>query len=172
MALGVPTRGSGIAKPSESGMQKFIPRRSAPARALPVEGPAKDQVCRAVLVGGQAPQPMVNQHRLANTGPGHDANHVDLPGPATDQGPGIGPSRARTPSPPRAQRPLRPPRATGPPRFAPVPVTPATPELRLTNREKNFYVSSMRDCTPASMALSNRPHVPRNSATRHSPTPL
>src|SRR5580704_18715464 len=67
-----------IAKPSESSVQKFIRRRSAPARALPVEGPAKDQVRRTVLVGRQSPQPVVNQRGFAHAGPGHDADHVDL----------------------------------------------------------------------------------------------
>src|SRR5271166_4170017 len=65
-----------ISKPTESCVKKFICGRSASACPLPVERPPKDQVRRTVLVGCQAPQPVVNERGLPDTSPGNDCNDI------------------------------------------------------------------------------------------------
>src|ERR1700759_1335436 len=67
-----------ISKPSERRIKKFICRRSLPTAALPVEGPAKNKLCRTIIVNSHLSQPMVNERRLPDTGPGNDRNDIYL----------------------------------------------------------------------------------------------
>src|SRR6516162_4589403 len=67
-----------ISKPSESRIKKFIRGRSLPTAALSVEGPAKNKLCRTIMVSSHPSEPMVDQRRLSNTGPRHDCNDVDV----------------------------------------------------------------------------------------------
>src|SRR6516162_11678529 len=67
-----------IAKPSECSVQKFICRRSTPASALPVEGPAKNELRRAILFSSHASEPMVDQRGFSDSAPGNDGNDVGI----------------------------------------------------------------------------------------------
>jgi len=62
-----------ITKPTESSVKKFIRGRRAPTGALSVEGPAKDELRRAIVVSSHPPEPMVNQRRLPDASPGDDS---------------------------------------------------------------------------------------------------
>src|SRR5271165_7508825 len=68
----------GITKPSESGIEKFICRRSAPTGALSVKRPAKNQLRRTVFFSSHSSEPMVNERGLTDPGPGNDCNDVDI----------------------------------------------------------------------------------------------
>src|SRR5215469_8442798 len=67
-----------VAKPVKSGIKKFICRRSVPAGALSVEGPAKDEFRRAILFSSHPPKPMVDECGLSDPSPGNDGNDVDF----------------------------------------------------------------------------------------------
>ena len=68
-----------IAKPSQSGIQKFIGRGSVAAGALSVERPAKYQLRRTILFSSHSSEPMVDQRRFSDSAPGHNGDHIDLP---------------------------------------------------------------------------------------------
>src|SRR5262249_10739973 len=75
-----------VTKPTECGVDKFIRGRSTSARTFPIERPAKDQLRRTVMISSHPPEPMVNERRLSDTGPGNDCNDIDIPvGPCTIQ---------------------------------------------------------------------------------------
>src|SRR5215469_13944218 len=65
-----------IPKPSESSVKEFICRRSVPAGALSVERPTKNKLCRAIVVSSHSSEPMIDDCRLPDTGPGHDGNDI------------------------------------------------------------------------------------------------
>src|SRR6516225_3134775 len=67
-----------ISKPFESSVKKFISRRSLPTAALSVKGPAKNELCRTILFSSHPSEPMVDERRLPDPGPGNDGNHVDV----------------------------------------------------------------------------------------------
>ena len=67
-----------ISKPSESRIKKFICGRSLPAAALSVEGPAKNKLRSTIMFGSHPSEPMVNERRLPDTGPGNDRNDIYL----------------------------------------------------------------------------------------------
>src|SRR6516225_11592171 len=67
-----------IAKPSESGINKFICRGSAATGALSVKRPAKNQLCRTIMVSSHPSEPMVNERGFPDPGPGNDGNDVDF----------------------------------------------------------------------------------------------
>src|SRR5271165_2644150 len=67
-----------IAKPSESSVKKFICGRSLPAAALPVEGPAKNELRRTIMFSSHPTEPMIHQRRLPNTSPGNDCHDIYL----------------------------------------------------------------------------------------------
>src|SRR5215471_1097670 len=67
-----------VSEPGQSRVKKFICGRSAPAGALSVEGPAKNQLRRTVMLGSHQPEPVVNQRGLSNPGPGNDCYDVDI----------------------------------------------------------------------------------------------
>src|SRR6516162_630485 len=67
-----------ISKPVESRINKFIGGRSLSTTSLSVEGPAKNELCRAILFGSHSSEPMVNERELPNTGPCNDCNDVDI----------------------------------------------------------------------------------------------
>ena len=67
-----------IAKPSESRIKKFICRRSAPTGALSVKRPAKNQLRRTVFFSSHSSEPMVNERRLTDPGPGNDCYHINI----------------------------------------------------------------------------------------------
>src|SRR5580700_1464345 len=67
-----------ISKPVESRIKKFICGRSFPTAALSVEGPTKNKLCRTVAVSSHPSEPMVNERRLPDTGPGNDCHDVYL----------------------------------------------------------------------------------------------
>src|SRR6516225_5689653 len=67
-----------ITKPTESRVKKFVCGRSICTGAPSVERPAKNKLCRTIMVGSHPPQPMVNQGRFPDTGPGNDGNDVDI----------------------------------------------------------------------------------------------
>ena len=50
-----------ITKPKESSVQELISGRRTLASALPIEGPAKHQLRRAILFSGHLAEPMVDQ---------------------------------------------------------------------------------------------------------------
>src|SRR5215469_273408 len=68
----------GIAKPSESRIQKFICGRSLPTAALSVQGPAKDKLRRAIMFSSHLREPMVDQCGLSDPSPGNDRNDIDI----------------------------------------------------------------------------------------------
>ena len=49
-----------ISKPSESSVNKFIRGGGASAATLPVEGPAKNELSRAIMFRSHSPKPMVD----------------------------------------------------------------------------------------------------------------
>src|ERR1700757_364697 len=61
-----------VAKPGQSGIKKFICRRSTPTSTMPVEGPTKNELCRTIVVSSQPSEPMVNERGLPDTRPGND----------------------------------------------------------------------------------------------------
>src|SRR3974377_2420702 len=65
-----------ISKPIESSVKKFIRRRSLPAAALSVKGPAKNELCRTIVLSSHPPEPMVDQRRLPDPSPGNDGNDI------------------------------------------------------------------------------------------------
>src|SRR5271168_1582247 len=67
-----------ISKPNESRIKKLICGRSLPTAALPVEGPAKNKLCRTIVVSSHPSEPMVNERGLPDTGPGNDRNDIYL----------------------------------------------------------------------------------------------
>src|ERR1700745_2716948 len=67
-----------IAKPSKSRIKKFICRRSVPAAALSVEGPAKNKLCRTIMVSSHPSKTMVNERGLSDPSPGNNCNDVDI----------------------------------------------------------------------------------------------
>jgi len=67
-----------ISKPSKSRVKKFVCRRSVPTGALSVEGPTENKLCRTIMVSSHPLEPLVNQRRLPDAGPGDDSNDVDI----------------------------------------------------------------------------------------------
>src|ERR1700730_10059972 len=67
-----------VTEPTESSVKKFICGGSVPTRALSVEGPAKNELCRTIMVSGHPADPMVNESRFSNPSPGNDCNDVDI----------------------------------------------------------------------------------------------
>src|ERR1700752_4042476 len=67
-----------ITKPSQSSVQKFICGRSAPTRALSVEGPAKNELRGTIMFSSHPPEPMVEEGRLPDTSPGNDYDDIYL----------------------------------------------------------------------------------------------
>src|SRR6516225_288037 len=67
-----------ISKPSESRIKKFIRGRSLPNGALSVEGPAKNKLCRTIMVSSNPSKPMVNERGLSDPSPGNNCNDVDI----------------------------------------------------------------------------------------------
>ena len=65
-----------ISKPSESSVKKFICGRSAPTAALPVKGPAKNELRRTIVFSSHPSEPMVDERRLPDTSPGNDGNDI------------------------------------------------------------------------------------------------
>src|SRR6516164_11576713 len=65
-----------ISKPVERRIKKFIRGRSVPTRALSVEGPTKNKLCRTIMVGSHLSEPMVNERGLSDSGPGDDGNNI------------------------------------------------------------------------------------------------
>ena len=68
-----------IAKPGQRGIQKFIGRRSAATRTLPVERPAKYELRRPIVFSSHSPEPMVNKCGLSDTSPGNDRDNIYIP---------------------------------------------------------------------------------------------
>src|SRR6516162_5427760 len=67
-----------ISKPRESGIKKFIRRRSLSATTLSVKGPAKDELRGAIVFRCHPSKPMVDERRLSNPSPGNDGNDIDF----------------------------------------------------------------------------------------------
>src|SRR5215472_3702761 len=67
-----------IAKPSQSGIKKFIGRRSVAAGALSIERPAKYELRRTIVFSSNSSQPMVDQCRFSDSAPGNNCNNIDL----------------------------------------------------------------------------------------------
>src|ERR1700757_501484 len=65
-----------IPKPSESSVDKFVCGRRLAARALSVEGPAKNELRRPILFSSYPPQPTVDERGFPDTSPCDDANDV------------------------------------------------------------------------------------------------
>jgi hypothetical protein len=65
-----------IAKPSESRIKEFICGRSAPTRTLSIEGPAKNQLRRAIVFSSHPSQPMVHERRLPDSSPSNDGGQI------------------------------------------------------------------------------------------------
>jgi hypothetical protein len=75
-----------ISKPSESSVNEFICGRSLRPGALPVERPGKYELRRTIVSSTHSSEPMVNERRFSDPGPGNDGNDVDIPvGPCTIQ---------------------------------------------------------------------------------------
>src|SRR6516165_8416513 len=67
-----------VAKPRESGIKKFICRRSTPTSTLTIERPTKNKLCRTIMFSSHSSEPMVDQRRFSDAGPGHYGNDVDI----------------------------------------------------------------------------------------------
>src|ERR1700744_534347 len=67
-----------VAKPSESHVKKFIRGRSAPIRALSIEGPAENKLCGTIIASSHTSEPMIDERRLSHPGPGNDCNNVGV----------------------------------------------------------------------------------------------
>src|SRR6516162_788018 len=65
-----------IAKPGQCSIQKFIGRRSAATRTLPVERPAKYELRRPIVFSSHSPEPMVNQCGLPDSAPSDNSNNI------------------------------------------------------------------------------------------------
>src|SRR5262249_48951826 len=70
--------GIGITKPTERRVEKFVCGRSAFTGALPIERPAKNELCRPIMFSSHPSKPMVNERRLTDPSPGNDGDDVDL----------------------------------------------------------------------------------------------
>src|ERR1700740_790870 len=69
-----------VTKPRESGAKKFIGRQSAATAPLSVKGPAKNKLCRTIMVSSHPSDPMVDERRLSDPSPGNDRNQVEFLG--------------------------------------------------------------------------------------------
>src|SRR5271165_2518245 len=67
-----------VAKPIKGSIKKFIRGRSVPSGALPVEGPAKDELSGAIVFSSHPSKPMVDEGGLSDPSPGNDCNDVDF----------------------------------------------------------------------------------------------
>src|SRR5271165_794 len=67
-----------ISKPSESRIKKFICGRNLPTAALSIKGPAKNKLCRTIMVSSHSSKPMVNERGLSDPSPGNNCNDVDI----------------------------------------------------------------------------------------------
>src|ERR1700726_643682 len=67
-----------ISKPSESRIKKFIRGQSVTTAALSVKGPAKNKLCRTIMVSRHLSEPMVNERGLPDSSPCHDRNDIYL----------------------------------------------------------------------------------------------
>jgi len=68
----------GIAKPTQSRVEKLIGRRRASSGALPIKGPAKNKFRTTVMFRSHPQEPLINQGRLTGTSPGNDGNDICL----------------------------------------------------------------------------------------------
>src|SRR5580698_2019230 len=68
-----------ISEPCQSRVDKFIRGRSTSARTLPVDRPAKNELCRAILFSSHSPEPMVDQRGLSDPGPRNDGSDICIP---------------------------------------------------------------------------------------------
>src|SRR6476469_1603246 len=68
----------GISKPIESSFKKFIGRRGAAVRALPIKRPAKNQFRSTIVLRSHGSKPMIDERRLSNPTPGNDCNDIDI----------------------------------------------------------------------------------------------
>src|SRR6516164_6577058 len=67
-----------ISKPSQSGIKKFVGRRSVAACALSIERPAKYELRRTIVFSSHSSEPMVDKRRLSDTSPGNDGNDIGI----------------------------------------------------------------------------------------------
>src|ERR1700730_7192370 len=67
-----------ITKPTECSVKKFICGRGTSTRSLPVERPTKNELRRAILFSSHSSEPVVDECRLPDSGPGNDCNDVDI----------------------------------------------------------------------------------------------
>ena len=67
-----------IAKPGQSGIEKFIGRRSVAPGTLPVERPPKYELRRTIVFNSHSSEPMVNERGLPDSAPGNNGNNIDL----------------------------------------------------------------------------------------------
>src|ERR1700747_1408650 len=67
-----------IPDPSESRVKKFLCGGRAAGGALSVEGPAKNELCRAIVFSSHPPKPMIDQRGFPNASPGNDCNDIYL----------------------------------------------------------------------------------------------
>src|SRR5271165_6463411 len=67
-----------ISKPTESGVKKFIRRRSVSTGALSVEGPTKNELCRTIMVSSHPSEPMIDERGLSDPSPGNDCHDIYL----------------------------------------------------------------------------------------------
>ena len=74
----VPIRGSGSPNQAESSVKKFICGGGAPTATLPVEGPAKNELSRTIMLSSHSPKPMVDQRGLSDTSPGNYCDDIHI----------------------------------------------------------------------------------------------
>src|SRR5271166_2291203 len=67
-----------ISKPRESSIKKFIRGRSAPAAALSVKRPAKDEFRRTIMFCSHLSEPMVNERGFPDTSPRDNCNNMHI----------------------------------------------------------------------------------------------
>src|SRR6516164_10827060 len=48
------------------------------ARTLPVERPAKNELCRAIVFSSHSSEPMIDQRRFSDSTPGSNCSNIDL----------------------------------------------------------------------------------------------
>src|SRR6478672_1779322 len=67
-----------ISEPSERHVKKFICGRSAPTAALSVERPTKNKLGRTIMLTSHPSEPMIDDCRFPDTGPGNDGYDIHL----------------------------------------------------------------------------------------------
>ena len=67
-----------VAEPGKCRIDEFIRGRKFSAVRLPIEGPAENEFRTTILFQSHLPEPMVDQRRFSDAGPGHNHHDIDV----------------------------------------------------------------------------------------------